>query len=254
MRLTVLGSGSAFSAVGGNAAYCLDSHVLIDCGAPVHHLLPRAGIGIAAIDWILLTHFHADHTFLLPLFLGARVFTVTPSPIRLAGPPGTREYVSRVLRTGYGRNLHDKVMEGLGLETTVLQDGTDCDLGGYSVRAHAVVHTAGPSLSYAITGPDGATVGFSGDTSLCPGVRRTAAEADLMVCECTAWDGPSPTHLWRAEVEELMRGAPHTTFLLSHLSERRTLRGALIAHDLLSLDVVPPGAPPPEPPAALTEA
>jgi hypothetical protein len=72
-----------------------------------------------------------------------------------------------------------------------------------------------------------------------------------MVCECTAWDGPIASHLWRGEVEELMRDHPETTFLITHLSERRNLPGALVAHDLLSLDVHPAGAGLPSPPPAL---
>ena len=35
MRLTVLGSGSAFSTCGCNAGYLVDGRVLVDCGAPV---------------------------------------------------------------------------------------------------------------------------------------------------------------------------------------------------------------------------
>ena len=44
--------------------------------------------------------------------------------------------------------------------------------------------------------------------------------------------------MWRDEVASLVATYPATTSVLSHLAERRTLPGALIAHDLLSLDVV----------------
>jgi ribonuclease Z len=245
----VLGSGSAWSTVGGNACYCLDGRILIDCGSPAHLLLPRAGINVQDIDVVMLTHFHADHTFMLPLFLGGRgLGDRTPRPLQLAGPPGTREYVLRVLRTGYGQILHDLVIRNLGLQTTILQDGSDVSIGDHRVRANAVVHSTGPSLSYAITGPDGATVGFSGDSTLCAGLRRTAAASQLMVCECTDFAAPVGSHLWRGEIETLIDENPSTTFLLSHLSERGRLDGALIAHDLLSLDVNPPGTAPPQPP------
>ena len=239
MRLTVLGSGSAFSSVGGNAGYCLDGRLLVDCGSPAHLLLPRAGIPVAAVETVLLTHFHADHTYMLPLLLGARALgdDEHPPPVRLAGPPGTREYVLRILATGYGSHLHDLIVRRLGLDAVVLQDGCDTDVGGYRVRANAVVHSTGPSLAYAITGPDGATVGLSGDTTLCAGLRRTVAASQLMVCECTGWDAPVGTHMWAGEVRTLVEDYPETTILLTHLVERRTLPGALLAHDLLTLEV-----------------
>ena len=119
-----------------------------------------------------------------------------------------------------------------------LQDGDDIELAGYRVRSHAVVHSLGPSLAYALTDASGTRVGFSGDSTLCAGLRRAIAGCNLFVCECTGWGAPAPGgHLWSDEVAELMSAYPSTTFLLSHLNERRELPGALIAHDLLTLDV-----------------
>ena len=63
MRLTVLGSGSAFSTCGCNAGYLVDGRVLVDCGAPVPSLVRRAGTSVRGLTLILLTHFHADHSF-----------------------------------------------------------------------------------------------------------------------------------------------------------------------------------------------
>lgn len=255
MRLTVLGSGSAFSGAGHNACYCLDGRLLVDCGSPAQLLLPQCGLSIDGLDGIAITHFHADHTGFLPVVLGARALTVdNPRPLRLAGPPGTAEYVRRVVHTGYGGHLRKLIEDRLGLETTVLQDGTDTEFCGYRIRANAVVHSTGPSLSYAIGDATGATAGFSGDSSMCAGLRRTISASHLMVCECTDFERPVPTHLWFGEVRELMDAHPDTRFLLSHLTQRVPVRGAILAHDLLSLDVHAPGATLPEPPASVVSA
>jgi ribonuclease BN (tRNA processing enzyme) len=255
MRLTVLGSGSAFSGAGHNACYCLDGRMLVDCGSPAQLLLPQSGTRLEDVDALLLTHFHADHTAMLAVVLGARALTAdSPRPMRLAGPLGTREYVSRVIHTGYGGHLHKLIYDRLGLDFTPLQDGSDQEFCGYRIRAHAVVHSTGPSLAYAISDQSGATVGFSGDSTMCAGLRRAIAQSQLMVVECTGWDRPVPSHLWFGEVSELIDAHPQTRFLLSHLSERRPVRGALLAHDLLTLDVRAPGAPRPEPPPTVLAA
>jgi len=157
----------------------------------------------------------------------------------------------RLVQTGQGSHLCGLVEERLQPDAVVLQDGSDVTIDGFRVRARAVVHSTGPSLAYAITGADGVTVGFSGDSTDCAGLRDVVAMSDLMVCECTGWEGPVPTHLWAGEVRALMNAYPSTRFLLTHLAERRSLEGALIAHDRLSLDVLPPGAPRPEPPATI---
>ena len=240
MRLTVLGSGSAFSSCGCNAGYLVDGRVLVDCGAPVPALVRRAATSIHAITLILLTHFHADHSFALPIVLGARAFADTKAPgtLVIGGPVGTREYVSRLLGDGYGSHMLNEVDVNVGPKYVVLQDGSDVELAGYRVQSHAVVHSVGPSLAYRLTDPAGVSIGFSGDSAMCAGLRRSIAGCDLFVCECTGWDGPTPGgHLWRDEVAGLMVDHPGTRFLLSHLTERRHLPGALVAHDLLSLEI-----------------
>ena len=240
MRLTVLGSGSAFSACGCNAGYLIDGRVLVDCGAPVPALVRRAATSVDAISLILLTHFHADHCFSLPTVLGARAFAdgATPGALTIAGPVGTREYVSRLLGDGYGSHIQHEVDTNVAPEFVVLQEGSDVEIAGYRVKSHAVVHSTGPSLAYRVTDAAGASVGFSGDSELCAGLRRSIAGCDLYVCECTGWDGPTPGgHLWREEVAQLIDENPETRFLLSHLAERHHLPGALVAHDLLSLEI-----------------
>ncbi len=238
-RLTVLGSGDAFSGCGCNAAYLIDDRVLVDCGAPVQTLLPRVSASVASLDLVLVTHFHADHTYMLPMLLGARAFIGELRPgVIVAGPPGTREYVERLLSTGYGRHLTAMIEDRISPRWAVLQDGASTDLAGYTVGGAAVVHSTGPSLAYTVRRGDGPVIGFSGDSTLGPGLRRTIAASDVMVCECTGWDGPSDGgHLWRGELVELIAAYPETRFILSHLRTRGTVPGAIMAHDLLSLDL-----------------
>jgi len=238
MRLTVLGSGDAFGGAGCNAAALVDSRVLVDCGAPIQVLLPRAGFDIHEIDLVLITHFHADHTFMLPVFLGARAFTAaaTARTLTIAGPVGTREYVRRLIATGYGQATLDFVDERLQPEFIVLQDGSNAELSGYAVTARSVVHSTGPSLAYTMT-RSGQTIGVSGDSTLCAGLVATVRAADVMLCECSGLDGPLEGHLWRQEVAELMATHPQTRFVLFHMPRRSQVPGAVIAHDLLSLEL-----------------
>lgn len=240
MRLSVLGSGSAFTACGCNAGYLIDSRVLVDAGAPAHVLMRRIAASVADLQLILLTHFHADHSFMLPMVLGAVAFGERqPQPrLVIAGPVGTREFTHRLLRDGYGAHLLHLIDDHLHPEFVTLQDGSDVVINGYRVRAHAVVHSVGPSLAYVVSDAEGTSVGFSGDSTLCAGLERAVAAADAFVCECTSWSGPVPGgHMWSSQVAALVEAYPDVAFILSHLTERRELPGALIAHDLLTLDI-----------------
>jgi ribonuclease BN (tRNA processing enzyme) len=243
VKLSVLGSGSAFSGCGGNACSVLDERVMVDVGAPPHVLLPRIGLRPHDLELVLLTHFHLDHLGMLPLLLGALAYhEEPPEPGRLtiAGPAGTRELVRRLVVAGFGSPTQRRIESVVAPRYAVLQDGDDTELCGYHVRSLAVVHSTGPSLAYSVTRGD-VRVGFSGDTSLCPGIRRLAGETDVLVCECSGMDGPvEGGHLWRGEVEQLISDSPDCRFVLNHLSRRATVPGALLAHDLLTLELSAP--------------
>jgi ribonuclease BN (tRNA processing enzyme) len=240
VKLSILGSGSAFSGCGGNACAVMDERVMVDVGSPPHVLLPRLGLRPHDLELILLTHFHLDHLGMLPLLLGALAYhddPPEPGHLRIGGPPGTRELVRRLVITGFGTFIQRRIDEVVAPEYVVLQDGDDVQIAGSRVRSHAVVHSTGPSLAYSVT-RNGLRVGFSGDSTLCPGIRRLSAEVEVMVCECTSMVGPAEGgHMWRGEVEGLIADNPDARFVLNHLGGRGAVAGALVAHDLLTLEL-----------------
>ncbi len=64
MKVTVLGTGNAFSTENGNVCYLLEEdgrQMLIDAGWDLPHMIKRHGIDIKAINDIYISHLHADH-------------------------------------------------------------------------------------------------------------------------------------------------------------------------------------------------
>ena len=240
VRLSILGSGSAFSGCGFNASSVLDERVMVDVGAPPHVLVPRLGLRIQDIELVLLTHFHLDHVGMLPLLLGALAHAddpPEPGRLAIAGPIGTLELVRRMTVAGFGGSTQRRIEEVVAPRYVLLQDGSDVLIGDGRVRSHSVVHSTCPSLAYSVT-RGGLRVGFTGDTTLCAGLRRLAGEVDVLVCECSGVDGPvNGGHLWRDEVAELVREHPKVRFVLNHLAGRVSVPGALTAHDLLTLEL-----------------
>jgi len=64
MRLQVLGIGNAFSAIHYNTSFLLQArkNYLVDCPPALFRLLRERGIDPAAIDDVIVTHVHGDHT------------------------------------------------------------------------------------------------------------------------------------------------------------------------------------------------
>ncbi len=243
MRLTILGSAAAFAGIGHNAAASVDGRLLLDCGAPVLTCLPQAGLDPLAIETVLLSHHHADHAFQLAMLLAGRWSTHPERDLpTVIGPRGTGAYVERLLRLAFG----DRIATAILAARPRIEDwagGDGAELSGYRVDAVRVEHTPDlEALAFRVE-RQGVRLGYSGDTTYCDGIRALAQRTDYLLCECTSMDGPEPTHLCRDEVLRLMAEAPGTRFILTHLTERRPVPGALLAADGLALPLARPGQP-----------
>ncbi len=75
MKITVLGSGSAYSSLGRfNSCYYVeagDEKCLIDCGSDAMRAMQKSGIDFFSVKDIFITHMHADHSAGLPAVLTA---------------------------------------------------------------------------------------------------------------------------------------------------------------------------------------
>jgi ribonuclease BN (tRNA processing enzyme) len=102
-EIVVLGSGGPFAnpTRASSGFVVLDQGrplALVDAGGGTFERLGRSGIGAAAIDTVLLTHFHIDHSGgLAPIVFTAWMEGRT-EPMRLVGPapmddqPGARRF------------------------------------------------------------------------------------------------------------------------------------------------------------------
>jgi ribonuclease BN (tRNA processing enzyme) len=242
LELAILGSGSAFSSIGHNAGYLVDGELLLDCGAPVISLLAQLGHSLQGLGSVLISHLHADHVFHLPTLVAARALQCRGAdPLRIVGPRGTGDALDKLGRTGFGDGFWEEV---IGLGPPLLEEwegGRSGELGAFRVRAFTVEHSTHLScLGYSLE-REGIALGYSGDSTLCPGIRELAGSVEYLLCECTSMSGPAPIHLWREEVEQLIRDYPNTSFILTHLTERAPVKGAILASDGLVLRLRPSG-------------
>ena len=240
MDLAILGSGAAFSETGLNAGYLVDTGLLLDCGAPVTGLLPRMGRSVADLETIVISHLHGDHVLNLPVLVATRLLRYPERPpLRVVGPRGLGEHLSQLGQLAFGAEFWDQLMTGNQPLVEEWEDGRSEQQGAYRLSAYEVEHSERLHCLAFRVESQGIALGYSGDTTYCDGIRRLARSVRYLLCECTAWSAPAPIHLWREEVEELMKEARHTRFILTHLGERRPVPGALLASDGLRLRLRP---------------
>jgi adenosylcobinamide kinase/adenosylcobinamide-phosphate guanylyltransferase len=170
-------------------AALVDGVLLLDCGPDAPRNADRAGVGLADVRVVLLTHGHPDHV--APEALLARAWTTTSAPLHVLGPRTALD----VCRDWIGP--HDDVH----LVEVSVGDSIDLathGLPGYAVRvldaAHDDGRPAGPdavargAVLFDLTAPDGARLLYATDTGPLPDstvIAVSGAAFDLVLLEET---------------------------------------------------------------------
>ena len=164
-------------------------HYLVDCGRGVLMRLAAAGVPVNQLTALCITHLHSDHiTDLNDVITSMWVTTFEPTPLRIIGPPGTRDTVGHIVASlgpdiGYRIAHHDDLTEGPLLEV-VESDGVgtpDVSVGAVRVTTGPTDHRpVEPSIAFRFD-HDGVGVVAAGDTVPCAGLDELSAGAQAIV-------------------------------------------------------------------------
>jgi ribonuclease Z len=237
--------------------------ILFDCGEGTQRQLVRS-VGLADLDEVFLTHYHADHWLGLPGLLKTFDLRGREVPLTVQGPPGLKDLVSLAMRAA-GRVRFE-------LQLVELEPGQVIDRDGYHVAAVPVDHR-GIGLAYVMfederpgefdpetavalgvaPGPDfgrlqhgevvdgvspeqvvgparpGRKLAISGDTRPCDELRIAAHGSDLLIHEATFAEpelerAAETGHSTARQAAELARDAEVSLLALTHFSTRYPAR------------------------------
>ena len=135
LAVTFLGTGGSVPSARRSTASVLvargGERLMFDCGEGTQRQLQRS-LGLAQVNEIYLTHFHADHILGLPGLLKTYDLTDRQEPLTIYGPPGLRDLFAAlgrlVGRLGYELNLIE------------LEPGDTASHDGYGVQAFKTEH------------------------------------------------------------------------------------------------------------------
>jgi ribonuclease Z len=115
--------------------------LLFDCGEGTQRQLVRS-VGLADIDSVFVTHFHADHWLGLPGMLKSFALREREQPLSVYGPPGLHELMAQA-RFIYGRLPYE-------LSIVELQPAEAVQREGFRIAAVPVRHHRGQAFGYAV--------------------------------------------------------------------------------------------------------
>ncbi len=191
--ITLLGTGSPMAdpnrAGPATLVQAGGEQYLVDCGRGVLMRLAAAGVPVGQLTAVCITHLHSDHiTDLNDVITSMWITTFVPTPLRIIGPPGTRDVVGHILASlgpdiGYRIAHHDDLSDGPLLEITET-DGAghpDLTVGSVRITASPTDHRpVEPSIAFRFDHDDVAVV-VAGDTVPCAGLNELCVGAQALV-------------------------------------------------------------------------
>ncbi len=221
-RVTILGSGTCVPSLERSACAALittaEATIVLDCGPGTMRRLTEAGIAVSDVSHILLSHFHPDHTGELASFIFANKYPLNrrrKKPLALVAGKGLSEFYRR-LKTVYGHWI-ELPPEQFRLHEMAVDKSDGLSFADFTVTSAPVVHNP-ESLAFKITGPDGKTVVYSGDTDFSENLITLAQKADLLICEAAfPAEFKVPGHLTPPEAGTIATRAAGRALVLTHL-------------------------------------
>ena len=215
LEILFLGTGSPASYEGrALSSFVVNGRYLFDAGPMALQQLKKAQVHPSDIQVILISHYHADHFFGLPLLLLEYWASGRENELRIIGPPGIEARTEALLDLAFPELPRRE--GGYRRRYIEVDDGVSGEAAGLQFEAFEVEHV--PSLRCfgyrAVIG--GRLLAYSGDSVLCPGLLRLVARADVMVLNCSSRG--DPVHLAFGDLATVINYAPATaTTIVSHV-------------------------------------
>lgn len=197
-------------------SFIVDGHVLVETSPTVLPHLKRSGIDVRDLDVIVVSHFHADHTFGWPFLLLELVGSGRHEPLHVVGPPGIEEFFSSMMAAGNVSAIEEDARRHLDLRYTEV-DGSWQVAGSVRLRGVEVDHVPYLRCFGYLLEAGGRVLGYSGDSQPCPGLDELAAAADVLIVECNGPHPPPRSHMEVQDVAALHQRFPHVKLVATHL-------------------------------------
>jgi ribonuclease Z len=186
-KLTMLGTAAIADVSHGNVYLLLtsgDSNILIDCGGNPTSRVMRAGLNFIELDGLIVTHYHPDHIYGVPILLMNLWLLGRTEAFPIFGPPKTLHIIRRMMDlyewdtwpNFIPVNFHEIPLEP---DAPVVSDKI------VSITAAPVAHvvqTIGLRITNRLTGN---ILAYTSDTMRDPRVVHLARNADILLHEAT---------------------------------------------------------------------
>jgi len=218
LELLFLGTGNAFSMAGRYwGAILVNNRILFDCSPVVVPHMKKLERNLSELEYIFITHFHADHFFGLPFLLLDYAYLASPKhALNIIGPSNIENIITRATDLGFP-GVAEKLKDKLKVNYFEIEAPGIFTVSDLKFDAIPMEHGTISAFGYKIE-LQGKVIGYTGDTDLCEGVYDLAEKTDILIVELSNPYDDVPGHMSMGKVQKLQeRLSSKTKLILNHV-------------------------------------
>ena len=183
MKVTFVGTGTMGSITRANQSLLIDN-VLFDIGSGIVKKLESLKIYTKFIDYIVISHIHADHFFDIANFLiGRNIRGENSKRLTIIGGAGIRKNIVDLMNFSFGDGIlgkYNDIESIYNVDIVELKNGDEYKNDEFCLRAFDLEHDGCKPILGFVFEKNGKKFGYVTDTVFCDNVERIVMEADYL--------------------------------------------------------------------------
>lgn len=224
MKLNFIGTGNMGCTTRCNTSILVDD-ILFDIGMGTVKQIERLKIYTKSINYLVISHFHADHFLDIPnLLIGRGIRKETENKLIIIGPIGTREKTIKLMNFTHAdgdKHKYDNIEEKYNIEFIELSNEEQYNTEKFKITALTLKHGGCVPISGYILEKENKVLSYACDTSLCDNYYKMCSASDYIFSDVTGLKTTN-VHIGLDDYKELYKKYPNCKFYAIHRADYDT--------------------------------
>ena len=221
MKINFIGTGTMGSTTRCNTSILVDD-ILFDIGMGTVKQIERLKLYTKSINYLLISHFHADHFLDIPnLLIGRGIRKETENKLIILGPVGTRDKTIKLMNFTHSdgdKHKYDNIEEKYNIKFIELSNEEQYNTGKFKITALTLKHgECVPIIGYMLE-KDNKVLSYACDTSFCDNYYKMCSTSDYMFSDVTGLK-TTDMHMGLDDYKELYKKYPNCKFYAIHRAD-----------------------------------
>lgn len=218
MKITFIGTGTMGCTTRCNTSMLVND-ILFDIGMGTVKQIERLKIYTKSINYVVVSHFHADHFLDIPNFLiGRKVRDEMENKVVFIGPVGLKNKMTQLMNFTHGdgeQNRYDNMEEKYNIEFVELKNEESYTTNDFKITAYSLNHGRCKLVNGYTLEKENKVISYACDTSICENFYTMCGLSDYMIADVTKLN-TTEMHMGLEDYKKLSNQYKDCTFYAVH--------------------------------------